>query len=314
MLPPAGPPLARSGLVTIPPREPASGGPGADAAAHLPAQTRHERVALLFTECHRAAAGSRLGPCVDLGLLIGQAGEGTMDPRSGSIEPVAAKDPAHQVCPARIAAFAAAACAEREAAPKMADPAVAATEACADVPRPGAVADVGGHRRLVELEATATVAERSLVLGISKRDSREHLVGNFHIYADDNAVELIVAATRVAAMVVVPVVVHRVGVELILWTGRVESRPHAIVDGTEVGLLDLQWRFAKQTDFLRRLDNRSRVVGNDLMTRRRRVHSVGEGKRLPGVGRDQRCRGAVERARRGARRRRDVGQSERRWI
>ena len=47
------------------------------------------------------------------------------------------------------------------------------------------------------------------------------------------------------------------------------------------------------------------------MTCRRRVHSVSEGKRLPRVGRDQRCRCAVERARRGARRRCDVGQSER---
>src|SRR5207249_2459191 len=107
----------------------------ADAAAHLPAQTRRERVALLLTECHRGAAGSRLGPRVDLGLLIGQAGEGAMDPRCGSIEPVTTKDPPHQVCPTRIATFGAAACAEREAASNIAEIQVAATEACTDVPR-----------------------------------------------------------------------------------------------------------------------------------------------------------------------------------
>src|SRR5450755_1032628 len=104
-----------------------------------------------------------------------------MNPRSGGIEPIAAKDPAHHMRSAGVPVFGAAACAERECTPNIVEVQVARTGACADVPGPGAVTHVAGQGRLVELESAAIVAERSLVFGVAERDSGQHLIGNLHV-------------------------------------------------------------------------------------------------------------------------------------
>ena len=125
----------------------------------MPAEARHERLALLMPEGHRGAARTRFRPRVHLRFLVGQPRERPVNPVA-VVEPVSAEDAAHEMRAARGPAFGPGAGAQRDRAVNIAEVEVAPANAPADVPRPVAIADVRRQRRFVQLETAAAIAQR----------------------------------------------------------------------------------------------------------------------------------------------------------
>src|SRR6185295_13965336 len=147
----------------------------------------------------------------------------------------AAEKSGRDVGSVRVACLRARSSAERERAMYVSVIEIAGTERRADVPRALPVADVGGKGCFVELESAAVVAERGLVIGVSERNTGEQALGQLHVAADGDRIQVIAAAAEVSAVVVVAIVVDDVGVELILRARRrTERRPHPVVDSAEI--------------------------------------------------------------------------------